>query len=620
MKNIFYKIMILSLFVVANSCIGSFLDIESKNLQTEESTFRTYDNFLTYGWGLYNVFPAANDWGVGDNKSPWMNNNSGTNGNIWAYQKVTEASYNAEWDFSYIRQVNIMLDNIDQSQMTDADKAHWRSVGLFFRSFKYFRLLSFYGDVPWLEHVVTEADEDVIYGKRTPRDEVAANILRDLQYAEEHIKAAGDGVNTINVNVVRALISRFGLFEGTWRKYHGLGNAETYLNACVTASEKLMQSFPDLHNNYDELFNTQDLTGMKGVILFGAYVENILTHGLSRNYTRASGSTYELSKEMIEKYLCVDGNPISTSPLYSGDKTPYDEFRNRDYRLLFTVVPPSRVYKAGTATSIEWRFLTTKDVVKIGATPERAVTTADSAMFREYIDLLGQISKPSQKALPVKAWNNTLATNYTPRFRNFPEGIAPFSGQHGYWFYKYYDNNPPMQATNSQDIPIFRIEETMLNYAEAKFELGQFNQDVADRTVNKLRVRAGIEGMTVSDINEGFDLNRDQTVPPVLWEIRRERTVELIGEDFAFDDIRRWKKGEYYNTQQKGSWVKNAEYNNTLKIEGYASVAASKDKEGYVVYLDPPKGWLEHYYLLPVPMQDLVLNPELVQNPGYPTP
>lgn len=620
MKKIFYKIMVLSLSIIANSCIDSFLDIESKNLLTEKSTFRTYDNFLTYSWGLYNVFPAANDWGFGDNKSPWLNNNNNTNANIWAYQKVTDASYNNEWDFSYIRRVNIMLDNIDQSQMIDADKEHWRSVGLFFRSFKYFRLLSFYGDVPWVEHVVTEADEDVIYGKRTPRDEVATNILRDLQYAEEHIKTAGDGVNTINVNVVRALISRFGLFEGTWRKYHGLGNAETYLNACVSASEKLMQSFPDLHNNYDELFNTQDLTGMKGVILFRPYVENILTHGLSRNYTRASGNTYELSKEMVEKYLCVDGKPISTSSLYDGDKTPFDEFRNRDHRLLFTVVPPSRVYKPGIPTSIEWRFLTTKDVVKIGATPERAVTAADSAMFREYIDLLSQISKPYQKSLPVLAWNNTLATSYTPRFRNFPEGISVFSGQHGYWFYKYYDTNPPVQAANSQDIPLFRIGETMLNYAEAKFELGQFNQDVADHTINKLRVRAGVAGMTVSDINEGFDLNRDQTVPPVLWEIRRERTVELLGEDFAFNDIRRWKKGEYYNIQQKGSWVKNAEYNNTLKIEGYASVAASKDKEGYVIYLDPPKGWLEHYYLLPVPMKDLVLNTELVQNPGYATP
>lgn len=619
LKNILRTIFGLALILSANSCIDSFLEIEPKNLQTEQTAFQTYDNFLTYGWSLYVVFPGMNTVCVGDNKTPWFSNNTSTNGNTWAYQKVTEATNNSEWNFDYIRHVNILLDNVDQSQMSDADKEHWRSVGLFFRAFKYFRLLSFYGDVPWAEHTVQESDQDIIYGPRTPRDQVAANILRDLQYAETHIKAAGDGANTVNVHAVRALISRFGLFEGTWRKYHELGDADTYLKACVDASEKLMQSYPELHNNYDELFNTQDLTGMKGVILFYAYVENVLTHTASRGYSRASGSTCELSKEMVEKYLCSDGKPISTSSLYDGDKTPFDEFRNRDYRLYFTVVPPSRVYKPGIATSLEWRFLTSKDVVNIGTTTLN-VTAADSIRFREYIDLLGKISKPSQKALPVIAWNNTLATNYTPRFRSFPEGISPFSGQHGYWFYKYYDTNPPLQSANAQDMPIFRIEEAMLNYAEAKFELGQFDQNVADATINKIRARVNVADMNLSVIDDNFDLKRDQTVSPVLWEIRRERMVELIGEDFLFNDVRRWKKGEYYDPQQKGAWVKNAEYNNTLKIEGYASVAASKDKEGYVIYLDPPKGWLDHYYLYPIPLNDLVLNPQLEQNPGYAKP
>ena len=618
MKNIIISLGVVFL-VLLNAC-DSFLDIEPKNLQTEVTAFKIYNNFLTYNWWLYDVFPGMNNIGIGDNKTPWLSNNTQTNFNTYSYQKVTDATNNAEWSFDYIRRVNLMLDNVDQSQMNDADKEHWRSVGYFFRSFKYFRLLSFYGDVPWAEHVVQESDQDIIYGKRDSRDVVAANILRDLQYAEEHIKAGGDGANTINVHVVRALISRFGLFEGTWRKYHGLGGADTYLNACVSASEKLMVDFPELHSNYDELFNTQDLTGMKGVLLFYAYVENILTHGIQRNTTRASGQTYELSKEMVDKYLCYDGKPISTSPMYDGDKTPFDEFRNRDHRLLFTVIPPSRVFKSGAATSIEWRFLTTKDVVKIGATPERAVTKADSALYRENIDLLGQISKPQQKALPYLAWNNTLATSYTPRFRNFGEGIAPSSGQHGYWFWKYYDTNPPLQATNWQDMPIFRIEEAMLNYAEAKFELGQFNQEVADKTINIIRDRVHVADMNVSEIDDAFDTDRDQTVPAVLWEIRRERMVELFGEDFLFNDVRRWKKGEYYNIRQKGAWVKNAEYNNMLKIEGYATVADSKDKEGYVVYLDEPKGWLEHYYLSPIPMNDLVLNPQLEQNPVYSKP
>ena len=38
--------------------------------------------------------------------------------------------------------------------------------------------------------------------------------------------------------------------------------------------------------------------------------------------------------------------------------------------------------------------------------------------------------------------------------------------------------------------------------------------------------------MKVAEINAGFDPKRDQTVDPVLWEIRRERMVELMGEGF----------------------------------------------------------------------------------------
>lgn len=87
----------------------------------------------------------------------------------------------------------------------------------------------------------------------------------------------------------------------------------------------------------------------------------------------------------------------------------------------------------------------------------------------------------------------------------------------------------------------------MLNYAEAKFELGEFSQSVADATINKLRVRAVIPAMNVSEIDASFDLNRDQSVDPVLWEIRRERRIELMGDGFRFRDLKRWKKGEYVN-------------------------------------------------------------------------
>ena len=47
-------------------------------------------------------------------------------------EKAKVPASSDSWDYEYIRRVNLMLDNIDQSSMNDAEKAHWRSVGYFF--------------------------------------------------------------------------------------------------------------------------------------------------------------------------------------------------------------------------------------------------------------------------------------------------------------------------------------------------------------------------------------------------------------------------------------------------------------------------------------------------------
>ena len=78
--------------------------------------------------------------------------------NKWAYGKVKAESQSSDWDYSYIRTVNLMLDGIAGSQMNEADKNHWRSVGLFFRSYKYFLMMSKFGDIPWVDHVLPDND------------------------------------------------------------------------------------------------------------------------------------------------------------------------------------------------------------------------------------------------------------------------------------------------------------------------------------------------------------------------------------------------------------------------------------------------------------------------------
>ena len=141
--------------------------------------------------------------------------------------------------------------------------------------------------------------------------------------------------------------------------------------------------------------------------------------------------------------------------------------------------------------------------------------------------------------------------------------------------------------------------------------------------------------MTVADIDENFDPNRGKYYPkgntsgifvdPVLWEIRRERIIELMGEGFGFYDVRRWRTAPWFvNMQQKGMWVSKSELSSlTLLNEttGTSDGANGSMTEGYIYLFNDPvkdgKGWLEKYYLYQVPLEEIALNPNLTQNPGW---
>ncbi|WP_300596138.1 RagB/SusD family nutrient uptake outer membrane protein [Niabella sp.] len=608
MKKITISIFIVTLLF---SCQKNFLDQYPKDQLTEQTAFITYDNFKTYAWSLYDIFESNTHVQYistgdaegclynGDFLSGLLQNKSKTR-NPWAWQLITPETAGG-WDFSFIRKTNIMLDKIDQTSMSDADKRHWRSVGLFFRSYHYMELLARFGDVPWLEHVVTESDVNVIYGGRTARDTVAANILRDLQFAENNIKTVGEGAgtNTINQTVVRALLSRFALFEGTWRKYHGLAGSDTYLQECKRVSKLLIDANTTIAPAYQALWSSEELKSVPGVFLYKEYVANILMQPFSR-FERGGSQKTEMHARTLERYLCRDGKTIYNSPQYQGDANMNDEFRNRDLRLYYRVIPPYKV--SGPLNGTTWSY------------------TADPR-DREYIDTMNNLDKSGLRNFPVLSWQPFVILN-SPNIQGATINQAPVSCNTGYYFYMFYNTGTNVTGGanfSTTDVPLFHIEETMLNYAEAMYELGQFDQQVADLTINKLRARAKVAPMQVATIDAAFDPSRDPSVAPLLWEIRRERMVELMGEGFSFHDVRRWKKAAYFVNQQPLGARLPANWQNGLP-SSLKLIATGKDAGRCYAWDDPVaagKGWLDKYYLYPIPTTQISLNPNIEQNPGW---
>ena len=603
-KIYYYTFFILSLFI-SWGC-SDFLDKYPLDKQTEETAFVTYENFKTYSWGCYDFFhgfritnnqydiESAMDECNSDNMIYATSNNESD----YAYQKKTKPNSSSRWNrpFTFIRKVNVMLENIDDSKMTDLEKDHWRSVGYFFRALYHFELLKWYGDIPWVDKVVTENDEDLMYGSRIKRTVVAEKILDDLKWAENHIKKNGDGVNTINQAVVRALISRFALFEGTWQKYHGISDGKTYLAECERVSSDLLNEQNSILSSYNDKYNSEQLAGKPGILLYREYEVDILGHSVGR-VVRTSAWNYNITKDAVDSYLCADGRPISTSSVYDGDQSMYDQFRNRDRRLYFTVVPPYKVAGVTSASNLTWDY-------------------TNNPQDREYIDLLASLpgNGDKEKRLPTSNFAGNM-TSMAPHFTGFNAGQGFMVGQLGYYFWKYYNTHQINHGlgTDIEDFPLFTIEEVMLNYAEAASENNNFTQEIADKTINKLRPRAALPNMKISEIDESFDLDRDPSVDPILWEIRRERRSELLGDGFRFADLKRWKKGEYVNKQPLGVYIKRSDFGNTQNIK-----ILGEGDEGYVYYFGVPNGWLDKYYLEPLPIEQTTLNPNLLpNNPGW---
>jgi hypothetical protein len=111
--------------------------------------------------------------------------------------------------------------------------------------------------------------------------------------------------------------------------------------------------------------------------------------------------------------------------------------------------------------------------------------------------------------------------------------------------------------TNTNDAPVIRYAEVVLNWIEAKAELADMGVGVAvtqadiDASINAIRTRPldataiakGIKktaALTLASLPN--DPDRDSDVPALIWEIRRERRMEFVFEHTRLMDLKRWKK------------------------------------------------------------------------------
>jgi len=555
-KNIYFFLLLILVIGTGTGC-KKFVDVTNPDTLTDPSFWKTENSVRSYNWEFYNLF---NGFG----------NGSSTNGDFYfssftddqapaAFTQFpqTTAASNGAWFFGYVRKANIMLERVDIVPMADEAKNHWKGIAHFFRALQYFRLVQTFGGVPWLSHSSDISDTTEIYKPRDSRQLVMDSVLADIDFAIANLRQV-DLPNTVNKDVALALKARICLYEGTYRKYHtelSLPDADKFLGEAKDAAATIMAESYTLNPNYLAAYNSDNLSADNGeVLLYKRYESGLLMHSTIA-YLYSSTVLQGLTKSAVESYLCADGLPISLSPLYMGNDTITDVVANRDKRLLYTIDSTYLYYKGHVKNSL------------------------------------------------------TSSTGYRPM------KFLPDSNK--------LKTIPTQINTNYTDAPLFWLSEIYLIYAESAAELDQMGkytltQADLDNSINKLRARGQVAPMILAGPQDpGFtDPKKDPDVTSLIWEIRRERRTELMMDGFRFDDLMRWKKGTYMDSNLNPDSFLGAKVPDNGKVlrnaDGYIMPYTADKQRAFV---DPKN------YLSAIPTTQILLYPPSVQttmqNPGW---
>lgn len=562
---------------------------------SKEPVFGTESGLELYTNSFYDMLPSASSAVRKDNMSDYM-----ARRDVPSF--IREGAYGPQqsdgWDWKDLRNVNYFIENCTNEKISETVRRNYIGIARFFRAYFYFEKVKRFGDVPWINKAMDVSDPD-LYAGRDSRVLVMDSVLADLNYACEHITAKTESSSSmISKSVAMAFKSRICLFEGTFRKYH------TDYNLTASADKWLQEA----------------ASAAEWVITNSGY--KIYTgDGEEKSYRSLFISQSPITEEVMLASVCDlslsvlnDANWYWTSSTY-GDRANLTRSFINTYLML-----------DGTSFTDKPNYKTTVFVDEVTGRDRRLEQTIRG---KDYQRISGGIYV---SAPPVFSYTYT---GYQP-IKFCLDDV-------------YYDSG----ANNINSIPLLRYAEVLLNYAEAKTELGTLTDADWALTIGELRKRAGITSGLTNKPTQADAYMKSVYFPeisdPVLLEIRRERGIELVGEGFRLQDLIRWHKGNLMEINWNGFYVPALDVPMDLNADGapdvcftfqedvkdpvkgvtYVNVAPTKGgtvnpqqlsegTKGELIWLNNiEKTWTDKNYLYPIPESALLMNDKLGQNPGW---
>lgn len=551
---------------------------EPKDRLSPETYFKSAEECRLFTNQFYTLLPAASSvFGEGEDYII----GTALSAEVMGTRVVPSTS--SAWNWTALRNINFYLDH--SGQCTDeAARARYDGVARFFRAYFYFEKVKRYGDVPWVDKAL-DAEDPTLYRGRDSRAVVMGHILEDIDFAIDNLPAEVS-VFTVNHWTALALKSRIFLFEGTFRKYHGLEGWEDCLTECRNASRVFLDSAPyaiykEGSTPYLDLFNRIE-SDQTEIILSRSYAASIgLTHDCNGKYLSAASGRPGLTKDVVNTYLMLDGTRFTDLADY--DKMVFtNEMQDRDPRLAQTVRTPGYCRK-GSAVRVA---------------PDLNVTTTGYQLIKYVAEPSYDSYNTSEQDMPIFRKAEVCL--------NYAEACAELG------------------TLTQEDLDIslnllrFRVGMPSLNMAAANASPDPYLE--APQT--------GYPGVTGA--NKG-----------VILEIRRERTIELVNEGFRYWDLMRWKAGKrferpFYGMYFPGTGTYDLDGDGTADLIIYdgakpsstgnavlkslQELSLSEGTSGCItVHPDIERNWDEGKdYLYPVPIEDRVLTQgKISQNPGW---
>jgi len=570
--NIFLSGLIIFTLIFQNSCKDDYLNIQPpsnivpENYLNDESQLAAYTIYL-YKWdnqkggilptpGFQTDVPVQYDQNTDNQaKSPDVRYVPGL-------YKVPQTG--GDWDFTDIYKCNYFMINVLPKWKADAITgnkeliAHYIGEAYFLRAYAYFDKLQKNGDFPIIKTTLTD-NKDVLIAasKRAPRNEVARFIISDLDSAISLMKdpSPDSKKNRLSKKCALLLKSRVALFEGTWEKYFkgtafvpngqnwpgkqkdynasyqfpsgSIDNEINYfLTQAMDAAKKVADAIPlvqntgtlqqqatDPVNPYYDMFANEDMSTYGEVLLWRQYSLGLnIFNAIQQNLQHGD---HGLTRGMVDRFLMANGLPIyATASGYQGDDSIQSIRAGRDGRLWLFLKEP-------------WQ----KNVLYFSGISNVAYPIEGVPPIVSVSDNLSHIiAGITVKGITVRKWS---VTGYVIRKGlNFNDGYS-------------------IQDENYTGSIVFRAVEAYLNYIEASYEKNGSIDATADSYWKLIRTRAGVDvdytkTITATDLskeakNDWGTYSAGNFVDATMYNIRRERSCELMAEGLRFMDLIRWR-------------------------------------------------------------------------------